>query len=941
MDAGRYRIIEALGEGGMGQVLLAEDTRLGRQVALKLLRNPLHVNERQRQRFLREARIVAALSHPNIVQVYDVDSIAGHDCIVMEYVPGRDLRRYLREHPPLSLGQVVELAVQIAHGMAALHDNQIVHRDLKCENILVRGDGLAKIADFGIARPQDDQSTTGDSRGTLCIMSPEQVRHERCDSRSDMFSFAILLCEALSGVSPFKGETNFETMSRILYAPPNIPSSTRQQTPAALLSLIDQMLHKEPERRPRDFHDIGRVLAEITASEVHAGDRVSLAHSNADTPTAEVPLEGIDIGVSLLRPAVDETAPGSKRDPLSPVEPADRLRPNKLLRARGASAAMAMVLPVLAFVALTDWFAPGPQPVEPMTPPGSIFGPIEKDGLGLPRIAVLPTVISPGPLMDRDLEVFARACQRTVQTLMLYLEDRHVIRDEDVLPVWTGQVREHGLQPPVDGIMNALAVDQLIQSSLTCDSPAHCRLSLSRIDRNGEYIARAEVQLDMTADDSLDTIPRMLERPDHRPWPSKLMSLSDHQRFEQLMLDYRQQTARTPEGFFQYILRQLETLQEHSADAPQIDLLRAEILLARASVTGDATDPRRQRAHDLLSRVRHLAPGSRSLAVHSFLIAIAGGDLEHASRLLYQLPLATIEPEWHTVLDGRLQVKRKDFGQARALLAQVSLEQYSWRAALDLAFVEKRLGNIESAHRRLEQLAVRTPGNYDVLAQQVRLEFERGDYACANAHYSHLALRLRTLPEFQSAMRRQGFAEHHNLGVVALLLGDYSFAEEHLTQAIDMSSARKRHHSVYYDHAEALRSNGRNAEAQVAFREYLQRSRGANSAQVIRLRAQAWAHIANLPGTEESPDDLPEELQTFLRRSAGSGSVDDLYALASIHQLLGQTGEARRYAQSFIEQEPSVAYYWFRFHWFSDLRWTLGQSNPSLLTPPTATCSSL
>jgi eukaryotic-like serine/threonine-protein kinase len=215
---GPYEILATLGAGGMGEVYRARDTRLRREVALKILPEEVSGDASRRARFEREARAVAALNHPNIVAVYDV----GDDYMVCELVEGETLRR-----ARFGLRKGLDIAAQIASGLAAAHAAGIVHRDLKPDNVLVTKDGRAKILDFGLARIRPPQAAAADATvtlrtepgvvmGTVGYMSPEQVRGFEADHRSDIFSFGVMLYEMLSGRRPFRGETGADVMQAIL-----------------------------------------------------------------------------------------------------------------------------------------------------------------------------------------------------------------------------------------------------------------------------------------------------------------------------------------------------------------------------------------------------------------------------------------------------------------------------------------------------------------------------------------------------------------------------------------------------------------------------------------------------------------------------------------------------------------------------------------------------
>jgi serine/threonine-protein kinase len=262
---GPYRVIRRLGAGGMGEVVLAHDDRLDRQVAIKRLHDGAATPER-RERFRREARIAARLDHPAIVRIHDVLHEGGQDYLIMEYVEGQTLRARC-DARPMTVSEVLGIAHQIALGMAAAHDLGIIHRDLKAENVLITRAGRAKLTDFGIAKLDSEDTVTarGTVLGTFRAMSPEQALSRPIDHRSDLFSFGILLYETLAGESPFRAETPFLTVQRLVHDEPQPIAELVPSLPADLASLVHQLLAKEPLLRPRDFHEVADGLIEIRA----------------------------------------------------------------------------------------------------------------------------------------------------------------------------------------------------------------------------------------------------------------------------------------------------------------------------------------------------------------------------------------------------------------------------------------------------------------------------------------------------------------------------------------------------------------------------------------------------------------------------------------------------------------------------------------------------
>lgn len=277
---GPYEVLSAIGAGGMGEVYRAHDSRLGRDVALKVLPETFNSDAERLARFEQEARAIATLNHPNIVAVYDIgeDAKTGTRFIVTELLEGETLRAKLHGGA-LPVRKAQEYALQIAQGLAAAHDKGIVHRDLKPENIIIGKDGRAKILDFGLAKQSAmamvsgatvtgvPQTTPGVMLGTIGYMSPEQVRGHAADNRSDIFSFGAVLHEMLSGERPFGRDTSAEIMTAILKDdPPEIPSSTTRPIPPGIERIMRRCLEKDPEQRFQSARDLAFALEAMSGA---------------------------------------------------------------------------------------------------------------------------------------------------------------------------------------------------------------------------------------------------------------------------------------------------------------------------------------------------------------------------------------------------------------------------------------------------------------------------------------------------------------------------------------------------------------------------------------------------------------------------------------------------------------------------------------------------
>src|SRR5579859_1659261 len=274
---GHYRILEKIGSGGMGEVFRARDERLGRDVALKLIRPASSDNPDHLRRFEQEARAAAALNHPNILAIYDVGLQGSTPYIVSELLVGKTLRQCLAEGP-ISTREAANYAIQMAQALTAAHERHIVHRDLKPENLFLTAEGRIKILDFGVAKlqPPADEGRSienlttvtkhGAVIGTVAYMSPEQLRGKAVDHRSDIFSFGAILYEMLTGTRAFRGETEVDTMTAVLREEPPNANLDQAAIPAGYQDVIRHCLEKDPENRFQSVKDLTFALQTISGS---------------------------------------------------------------------------------------------------------------------------------------------------------------------------------------------------------------------------------------------------------------------------------------------------------------------------------------------------------------------------------------------------------------------------------------------------------------------------------------------------------------------------------------------------------------------------------------------------------------------------------------------------------------------------------------------------
>ncbi len=278
-----YKIIEKLGEGGMGEVFKAQDTKLDRFVALKFLPSQLTASEDDKARFIQEAKAASSMNHPNVCTIHSIEEYKDQLFIVMEFVEGKTLKD---KKDSLTEKQILEIGIQVAEGLAAAHEKGIVHRDIKPENIMVRKDGIVLIMDFGLAKLYKGGNLSrltkaGSTVGTMGYMSPEQVQGLDVDHRTDIFSFGVVLYELLAGESPFKGMHETAVMYEIVNVDAPPLSTFKEGINPELDEIILECLEKEKDERCQSAKELGKDLRKVKKSTGHRKSRVYNVNSKA------------------------------------------------------------------------------------------------------------------------------------------------------------------------------------------------------------------------------------------------------------------------------------------------------------------------------------------------------------------------------------------------------------------------------------------------------------------------------------------------------------------------------------------------------------------------------------------------------------------------------------------------------------------------------------
>ncbi len=307
----RYEIIDNVGSGGMADVYKAKDQRLNRFVAIKVLKPEYSSDKSFVNKFRGEAQSAAGLSHPNIVNVYDVGDDSGLHYIVMELVEGITLKRFIERKGKLEIKEAVGIAIQIAQGMEAAHDNHIIHRDIKPQNIIISRDGKVKVTDFGIAKATNSNTITSNAMGSVHYLSPEQARGGYSDEKSDIYSLGVTLYEMLSGKVPFAGDNTVSVALLHIQGEAMPLRDLDQSIPISVDKIVQKCMQKRPERR---YHSASELILDLKRAIANPdGDFVQIpAFVASDSPTINISddLERIKNGGYLEESMLDKKSSG-------------------------------------------------------------------------------------------------------------------------------------------------------------------------------------------------------------------------------------------------------------------------------------------------------------------------------------------------------------------------------------------------------------------------------------------------------------------------------------------------------------------------------------------------------------------------------------------------------------------------------------------------------
>ena len=844
---GPYRVIGSLGKGGMGEVLLAKDPRLHRKVAIKQIRGGEHPEARQR--FQREARLAASLSHASIVSIFDFVEQEDHEYLVMELVDGPSLKAWLEGE--VSFEEKLRVAEQIAAGLQYAHRFGVVHRDLKTENVLITPEGQAKIADFGIARRfratdemAGDETADANTRdrtelltregaliGTYRSMSPEQAQGERADFRSDLFSFGVLLYEMFAGVSPFLADKPLDTLFNLVSRPHPDLDQVAPGLPRPLVRLIDQLLEKDRDLRPRSADEVLQQLRQVRrAVEEESGATLGTT-GTLGSGALKVPLEG-------------RRLPGGK---------------------------LAVAAVLLLLMMLSAWRMIGRNPVteEPL------------QGGAVQNLEPAPVVVGVLPVTGFEKAELLDAIKNRSSFLIRDSVREELGAIEGYVPIGTGEVDEvlkEGLRGKPE-IAAALGADELVEPQVSCDG-YKCVIQLQRWRADGSEIWTPPRQKDLPMD-NLAPVSLVVKMLTTQEFGAEKSGVADVVQGREIPIEDREELLGVRialhEGLSNSDLNSsYEKLEElRQKERFWLDPLLLQIDLKLALYGKTQLKVHLDAARKCMNDALQLAPDQLSpllLAVH---IEVMSGELSKAKDYLEEANQR--EPLDTRVIDLQALVLEQE-GRLKEALAQrkAAYDRWpSWIRTLAQARTYMKLSQWKEAREVLAPLLEQAPEYRRALALRAELELTVGEVDQAVPLYRNLSAKYN---ESIYAV---------NLALALYLAGN---GEEALAVAKRELEKGQENPFLLLLYADAARLAGKGKEADEI---YLKISTldfpGTTSWQIYSLLAQAHARLD--ARSEKATEYIDKAYE--LARSDSGFDVD----AALVYTLLGDAARAKRYIE--------------------------------------------
>lgn len=865
---GQYQLLDCIGRGGMGLVYRARDTRLARDVAIKCLRTELF-EPHYRERFRREALLLAKLNHPHIVHVYDFIETDDQLALVMELIDGQNLHTHLREHI-VSMAQRLQWLIEIARGLAVAHDAGIIHRDLKAENILINSRNEAKISDLGIAKSQDFSATLTDHvTGSYASMSPEQAMGEPLNFKSDLFSFGILSYQLLCGAHPF-GETDnkLQLMQRIISHPPIAPTKHNPDLPPEICDLLGQLLSKNIDRRPENAQVVANKLEQLRELVValpilHDDTHVLPRVTNLQASKTHSPINSVTHSLGT-HPTFDPSIKaGTSKAGTSQRLVVQFFKPHQWT-------ILLSLFFLLGMVGLGMWYT---QPQQPR------------------YVAVLPPNLTATGMQESQQELVKSAVYDALQQSILQLDGYYLIPASDVIET----------QGDTEAVRRATAADELITAEIHCKVDS-CSMTLSRLVPEPDHRPNADGRLRVQGTRTIDVLTdnylsaaEIVQRNIGALYAKKLsptlqkISDADYKTFLQVDAEYRNN------GATETLLKQLGNLHKNVLSMSAAQTLFTEIALDLFYELGDDKY--------LNAIAEHIHPSTSKAS-----------DVAYQYNLFYLQIAQKKFAEVATTIDSIKQLNASS-SAINELLAHQMLAQQDYQSAI--TYYKKSI-SVKATAKKLHYLSLAYwySGNTDAAKKYLNLSLELSP----NLYKSHelyglIALvegdapRAITSFEYALAQKPNDLFGLSNLGVSYLLNQDYREAEELFRRALILTpDATVSKDTLLLNLADAKNLSGHSREAASLYQQVIDMEEDKGNISGLNSRAQAFAHLGKFT-------EALITLQQLERLDAQN--INTTYTASLVHVLAGNRASALLNINNSLTHGMSKV--WFAFAWFDSL----------------------
>lgn len=860
---GHYEIVSIIGRGGMGLVYLARDPRLDRQVAIKCLRTDLF-EEHYRERFKREALLLAKLNHPHIVQIYDFIESPEQLALVMEYVDGHNLQVYLREHIASFHQRLVWLS-QITQGLAIAHDAGIIHRDLKTENILINKRNIAKLSDLGIAKSQDFNATITDHvAGSYCSMSPEQAMGEAINFKSDLFSLGILAYQLLCGAHPFGDTSNkLQVMQRIISHPPIPPTRHNPDLTPEIVNLLGQLLTKNPDNRPDNTHWVAAQFEKF--SHLVPSQAVVTDETQALTP-----------GVSRVAP-LGSTSVTNHQTPTHEHPTFDSYHlpattANKTSTLKKVYSSIQSNLISISLLALTCLIL-GALAVWQLQPKPAKY------------IAVVPPVITSKGMSDSQRELIDSAVYDAIQQSVLQLSNFYLIPRSEV----------SSIEGNVDAIYHGTGADELITANLRCEGEA-CTITLSRLTPDQQsptdrLLVQQSKTLDVLTDNYLsvaETVQGSIGQLYSQKLSNTLTQIneSDYSAFLSTNIQYR------THGESLDLLDRLDALPGSIQSMSAAQTLYCEIALDLFHETKEKIY-----LNKALSYIGEEGskPDNLSTLVNYFQIRAAEGNFSMATEILEKIAKLNGSSFLNNLLLGHLKLAQQDYKAAINFYKRATASKKTTDVLYKLAIAYLYSGDTQNARNYVLMSLALSPEYYNALSLYGAIALIEGK--TEEAIQALEKIRLKTPDDITNLA---------NLGFAYLLGKQYAEAQDLFQHAAMITPTNT---TILLNLADTKSLLGNDKESEEIYQkiiEYQHQQQLSN--ELLRNSAQAHAHLHQFA-----------EAMTLLEtlNKLDPDNIETMYSAALVHAIAHNNTLATLSVKAALTN--GINKIWFSFPWFDGL----------------------